>query len=370
MMRRQTIVELQSLGVRVGDKKGNRQGGAGPAEGSTFIIDGRPVTMPVEGPFVSYSPYHLQKSQGSKYFLYKNNDVVTLIDKVAEPEFYDLSTPEGIQYSQIALLHGNDCLASTVIQKCAYWETRKRCRFCGIELSLKRKRTIEKKTPSQLAEVALAACEKGLVKHVLLTSGTTNQTGREVSYLASCARAIKNRTGLPIHVQFCPPEDYEEMGELKNAGVDTVGIHVESFDFEILPVIAPAKAKAGLKRYVKAWEKAVEIFGKNQVSSFLIAGIGEKEKTLIEGGRFLAERGVYPFVVPFRPIPGTLMDMVKPPSPEYMDMIYNEISRIITANDLSFTENKAGCVRCGACSAITLYEKPENHENNCQGSGK
>lgn len=355
-MRRQTIVELQSLGVRVSNKEGNREGGAGPAEGSTFIIDGRPVTIPVAGSFVSCSPYHLQKSQGSKYFLYKNNEGVALVDRVTKPEFYGLSTSEGTRYSQIALLHGSDCLASTVIQKCAYWETGKRCRFCGIELSLKQKKTIKKKTPAQLAEVAEAAWERGLVKHVVLTSGTIKQTRREVSYLASCARAIKNRTGLPIHVQFCPPEDYEEMQELKNAGVDTVGIHIESFDFKILSVIAPAKAKAGLKQYAKAWEKAVEIFGKNQVSSFLIAGIGEKEESLIEGGRFLAERGVYPFVVPFRPIPGTLMDMVKPPSPNYMDIIYSEISRIITANNLSFTKNKAGCVRCGACSAITLYE--------------
>ena len=65
--------------------------------------------------------------------------------------------------------------------------------------------------------------------------------------------------------------------ELKEAGVDTVGIHIESFDFKILSQVAPAKAAMGLERYEKAWKMAVEIFGPNQVSSFLIVGLGEKK---------------------------------------------------------------------------------------------
>jgi radical SAM protein (TIGR04043 family) len=144
--------------------------------------------------------------------------------------------------------------------------------------------------------------------------------------------------------------------ELKEAGVDTIGIHIESFDFNILTEIAPAKSALGLKRYSKAWEKSVEIFGINQVSSFLIAGLGESRKSIIDGSIYLAERGVYPFLVPLRPIPGSLLQNASPPPPEFMIELYEEVSQILTKSNISSKKNKAGCVRCGACSALPEFE--------------
>ena len=66
--------------------------------------------------------------------------------------------------------------------------------------------------------------------------------------------------------------------------MDSVGIHVESFDIDVLSKVAPCKARIGQAEYVRAWKKAVEIFGPNQVSSFLIVGLGESEKIGDYGG--------------------------------------------------------------------------------------
>ena len=81
---------------------------------------------------------------------------------------------------------------------------------------------------------------------------------------------------------------------LKEAGVDTVGIHIESFDLDTLNRVAPAKAAIGLKRYEEAWKKAVELFGPNQVSSFVVVGLGEDPHSIISGSSLLADMGVYP----------------------------------------------------------------------------
>jgi radical SAM protein (TIGR04043 family) len=349
------ITELQSLGAKTENESGHRKGGAGPAEGCTLIIKGIPLTIPVKSSFASDSPYTMKKKNG-KYVLYKARKELFFVDIVPKPKFYDYTTRDGISYNQIALLHGRDCLATTVIQKCIYWNTDKRCKFCGIELSLNNKTTIERKTAEQLVEVAKVAKEIDNVKHIVLTSGTNHSLQYGIKYLSNCVRSIKCVTNLPIHVQIEPPSDSDVLVELKEAGVDTIGIHIESFDFKILKEIAPVKAVLGLKRYSRAWEKSVDIFGINQVSSFLIAGLGEGRKSIIDGSIYLAERGVYPFLVPLRPIPGSLLHDALPPPPELMIELYEEISQILKRSNVSSKKNKAGCVRCGACSALPEFE--------------
>ena len=51
-------------------------------------------------------------------------------------------------------------LATTVLQSCIRYQSRtKTCQFCAIGQSLAAGRTVERKTPAQLAEVAKAAVE-------------------------------------------------------------------------------------------------------------------------------------------------------------------------------------------------------------------
>jgi len=353
------ITELQSFGLRLEGDPLQRKGGAGPAEGGTFLIDGIPVSIPIRSDYVSRSPYTL-KEEGGQFEIFRDGKAVCQIGFVNRPRFYDYSTEEGIPYPKIGLLHGKDCLATTVIQTCTYWHSSERCRFCGIELSYRNGQTIKVKTPAQLSEVVLKARELDSIQHVVLTSGTLQPPGKEISHLVPCASAIKKTTGLPIHAQFCPPSHMEGLYALKEAGVDTVGIHIESFDFETLSKVAPAKAAMGLERYEKIWKMAVEIFGPNQVSSFLIVGLGERRDSIVSGSNFLAGLGVYPFVIPLRPIPGSLMEDVLPPDPEEMKRIYGEVASILERKGLSFSRSLAGCVRCGACSALHTFEQRMN----------
>ena len=369
------ITEIQSLGINVSDSIAGRNGGAGPAEGRAFIINGVPVSVPIAADYVKHSPFTLQKTKSgalqetdfgslheteSGYDLLKDNTFVAPIKVVAEPEFYKKFTEDGISYKQIALLHGKDCLATTVLQKCVHWKHSQRCSFCSTESSLASKQTIAKKTPAQLAQVARVARDIDGVTHMVLTSGTGDPPGSEISYLAKCARAIKESANIPIQVQIAPPSDLEMISELKDAGVESIGIHIESFDTDILSKVAPAKAKIGLKYYEKAWKKAVQLFGVNQVSSFMIAGLGETVSSIAWGSEFLADLGVYPFVVPLRPIPGSRLEKAMPPHPDVMKQLYDIVGKILQSKGISTDQILAGCARCGACSALSSYEKKEN----------
>ncbi len=350
--------ELQSLGVRI-ETSEHRQGGAGPAEGNTIVLDNDVIaTVPIASHFVLDSPYSVSLKDG-RYFLYRSGREIMEVSFLAPPRFYARTDSHGVPCWKIALRHGRDCLATTAVQQCVYWGTDKQCKFCGIELSLENGQTIAVKTAEQLAETALFASELDGLTHVTLTTGTQINPEKGVNHIIDCVRAVKKNVNLPIHVQFEPVEGLEKLNLLKESGVDTIGIHIESFDMDILSKIAPSKASHGLEKYEQAWKTAVNLFGQNQVSSFIIAGLGEKESSVIRGSEFLADLGVYPFVLPLRPIPGSIMEGSKPPEPKRMIRIYEAIGPMLESRGLSARNSKAGCVRCGACSAVTEFENSE-----------
>jgi len=143
---------------------------------------------------------------------------------------------------------------------------------------------------------------------------------------------------------------------LRAAGADTIGIHIETLDMDILRRVAPAKARCGIERFRAAWQQAVALFGKNQVSSFLIAGLGETAESLIEGAVELCGMGVFPYVLPLRPVPGTRLERERPPSVAYMLEVYAAVAAALQEHGLSSAASRAGCVRCGACSCLSLFE--------------
>jgi biotin synthase-related radical SAM superfamily protein len=67
--------------------------------------------------------------------------------------------------------------------------------------------------------------------------------------------------------------------------------------------------------------------------------------------------GVYPFVVPLRPVPGTLMADAEPPDPDYVASIYRSVSAMIADAGLDHLAAKAGCARCQACSGLSAWER-------------
>jgi len=351
--------ELQSLGVRIAPATPEgcriRAGGAGPAEGTTLVLDGTPASVPVFSDFVSGSPFRLEK-MGEHWGLFREDERIDLeVELPPEPHFYRESTAEGVPYRKIALMHGVDCLASTVLQACSFWGTKSACQFCGVGLSWKAGKTQLRKEPDLLAEVAREAKKAG-AKHVTLTAGSTRERRLEWRLFRGAARAISQGAGLPVHVQLMPPITAGRMEMLREDGVASIGIHIESFDPVVLKGLAPCKASVPLEEYIRAWEEAVRVFGRNQVSSFLLMGLGETSRSLLEGCERLASIGVYPYLVPFRPIPGTPLAHREPIGPEPAKEIYRQAARILDEHDLHWRVVRAGCVRCRGCSALPDYQ--------------
>jgi len=115
-------------------------------------------------------------------------------------------------------------------------------------------------------------------------------------------------------------------------------------------VICPVKLNT--KDYFKAWKNAVELFGEGQVSTFIIAGLGETDESILLGAEKTARIGVIPYLLPLRPIAGTFFEKVRPPTPGRMIKLYRGVAETLHKIGLDPRESKAGCVRCCACSAL------------------
>ncbi|AJY78027.1 radical SAM protein [Paenibacillus beijingensis] len=351
------LVDLHNKGLRSnGLIEGSRRGGAGPTDDRAFVMGERAVMLPTLNGPAQTSPYSLADTEEGLVLQYEGKSLMYL-DPVARPKFYDRTTKDGIPYNKIAVLHSADVLASTVIQSCIRWAPSQRCKFCAIGNSLESGSTVAMKTPQQLAEVVQAAEELDGIKQITLTTGTPNETDRGALHLAECVKAIREVSSLPIQVQCEPPEDDGLYRVLKEAGATTIGLHVESFDEDVRRTIMPSKSGITLETYFKAFEQAVAIFGRNQVSTYVILGMGENVDRTLEGCARAARMGVYPFVVPLRPLRGTLLEDAVPPTSEYMESVYRQVAAILADEGISAEASGAGCAKCGACSALSSFEK-------------
>src|SRR5206468_7432934 len=128
--------------------------------------------------------------------------------------------------------------------------------------------------------------------------------------------AVYEASGLPVEVQFEPPRDLDVIDRVADMGISSAGIHVETFDPQVLARIAPAKARTGIDGYFRAWERAVAAFGEGQVSTYVIRGVGEDPDLIVAGCRPAIDIGAYPVGVPLGPTVGRLVDVLVAPAPE------------------------------------------------------
>jgi radical SAM protein (TIGR04043 family) len=353
------LSELQALGMRWLDGAGPglaRAGGAGPSDHKAVTIANQTVMVPILNHASARSPYTAEV-KGDYALLLKGDQFVAELGFPKKPRFYERSTAEGIPYWKIATLHGNDVLATTVLQTCKRYGNRATsCQFCAIGQSLAAKSTIAEKTPAQLAEVAKAAVELDGVQHMVMTTGTPQTDDRGARVLADAARAIVAAVDLPLQAQCEPPADFAWFSRLADAGVASLGLHMEAVTEEVRQRIIPGKAEVPVSVYLEAFSAAVSVFGRGQVSSYILAGLGDSREAILDMCARMIELGVYPFVVPFVPIAGTPLAHHPTPEPAFMASLLSDVSSLLAAANLRSTEIKAGCGRCGACSSLKARE--------------
>lgn len=168
-------------------------------------------------------------------------------------------------------------------------------------------------TPNVLTALA-AKAKEGKIKRVCIQALNYPEV---FGHLEVVVKEIKKSSAVPVSVS-CQPLKSQNIELLKKAGVDRLGIALDAATEAIFD-----KVKGAIAGGVYTWEKqfrqlneAIAVFGKGNVSTHVIVGLGETEKEVIQVTQKCVDIGVLPALFAFTPVRGTALEAKLPPKLE------------------------------------------------------
>ncbi len=158
----------------------------------------------------------------------------------------------------------------------------------------------------QVTEKIVSSAKKGTVKRVCIQALNYPKVFNDLLHLT---KLIHSRSNVPISIS-CPPTNKTHLEQLAKAGVDRISIALDAATEQLFNKVKGTQTKSPYqwKQQHQALQEAVEVFGKNQVYTHLIVGLGETEKEITETIQNCTDTGIQPSLFAFTPIPGTTLE--------------------------------------------------------------
>jgi len=160
-------------------------------------------------------------------------------------------------------------------------------------------------TENMISALAIAVRE-GKIKRVCIQALNYPSV---FGHLETLVKEIKKQASVPVSVS-CQPLRKENIVRLAKVGVDRLAIALDA-STEALFV----KVKGEGAGSVYSWEgqfrmlnDALVIFGKGNVSTHIIAGLGEEERDVVQIIQMCFDMGVLPALFAFTPVRGTALE--------------------------------------------------------------
>jgi lipoyl synthase len=138
-----------------------------------------------------------------------------------------------------------------------------------------------------------------------------------IKHIQALVKEIKKRCGTQVSIS-CQPKTKENIKTLAIAGADRIGIALDAATPELFDKIKGAGSHYKWKNEFTLLKTALSVFGKGNVSTHVIVGLGETEKQAATIIQRCIDMGVLPALFAFTPIRGTaLQDQKQPPIGSY-----------------------------------------------------
>lgn len=301
------------------------------------------INLAVYEKFAERSPYYFDNEK--KALLHDGEKIVDM-ELIPDPEWYRKTLPDGTEYGSYIQLHSENVLATSLTNWCRFKADKEDCKFCAISIGP----GYVPKEPKKMAQILQKVEGYGHYVELNVNAGTVRGDDQGAEMYIRFFNEIRKYSQIPIAAQIAPPKDLNDIDRLKESGVSSISFNLEVWDPEKRREIIPGKSKIPLDHYMSSFQHALGLFGRNSVTSWLIAGLESPESTL-EGARALASMGVIPFITAFRPLIGSDLEDGTPPDTDTMVYIYEELKKILEQYNLNPALGNSGCAKCNACAA-------------------
>jgi hypothetical protein len=301
-----------------------------------FLIDfeGRTAEKSMPGPillrdstnvFINYGeaftePYIIEWFPDDGVFSIFDGDLeIDHVDFVPRPKFFGEKTSRGTPMEAVAAVRARR-MTFTAYRHCHYWDTGDQCKFCAFftsghrqakSASMQRDAQLREMNTDDIYETVRAALrENGRFSMIGLTGGT-DYGGKElfddeVDRYIRCLQAIgRNFNGRFTSQLMAPAYTKKQLRRIYDeTGLTSYSPNIEIWDEEISKWLCPGKHRwPGHSEWIRRTVDAVEIFGKGNVSTQVVAGaemaqpygfqtVSEALKSNFEACEFYAKNGV------------------------------------------------------------------------------
>jgi len=283
------------------------------------------------------SPFVVRR-EGAGLYLYLENFRLFPVEYEKRPHYYKRETSTGVPMGRIGAHRLRRQLLIEYSTFCRFFGNKTECLYCGIASEKPSHNAHYGKyfasTPEEIAEVAGAAYDGPMAVSEMQITGGVMPNQEEFEYVLEVGHAVKERLGKKIipgsQAVVVPPQKLHDMDKLKEAGWQGVSFNIEIWDERLWPGIVPGKAETLARaRWIESLLYAVELFGKGNVASVLVAGL-EPKRSHWEGVEWLAEHDIYGVPIPWTPAPGSPLEGHQSPTAAW--------HLEVTARDLDFWE--------------------------------
>ena len=258
--------------------------------------------------------------------------------------FYENLPLTGTVVDELAQYHSHTCINIWPSTTCCYDTPEMKCRFCSL--------MADAEAPLDTGELSegLRLLLEKVPKNVALnfSGGTYKSPDHMARYWIDLARKIRAFSDVSITVELAPPSDLGILREMKEAGINVVIMNLEIADPARRREICPGKSRISYAHYHAAFREAVKLFGWGMVSSVLIGGIQPKEDIMKECA-VMASEGVFPTVMPFRPMDDCVYYGLDRCKPEELLEMGDYLGGLLVKYGLD-CRKQPGCTECGGCS--------------------
>jgi biotin synthase-related radical SAM superfamily protein len=220
------------------------------------------------------------------------------------------------------------------------------CQYCPVPLlkgSVKSPRDVESKISQILSDPKLA----GELKAIALTSGVETSAQDEVERIAAIVRALRQKYDLPIGVSVYPTPNSTQL--LKEAGADEIKYNVETMDRELFRTMCPGLS---LDFVLEALKDAVQVFGRNKVFSNMLVGLGEDDRSIINGLQELISMGVIPILRAVVEHPLRPQTKMKRPTADRLLRLARKERELLDEHGLRADIAQTMCAPCTGCDLM------------------